>query len=105
MPVVLARWKRLVFKSRTTERGRFVWRLHVLDLKTGNESVVNESRSVDDQAEWLDGEHVLYALPTECRRKRDDGHMARARRRHRHAPHVCSRCFISLCRSSVKPNF
>ena len=54
---------RLVFKSRTTEGGRFVWRLHVLDLKTGNESVVNESRSVDDQAEWLDIDHVLYALP------------------------------------------
>ena len=54
---------RLVFKSRTTEGGRFVWRLHVLDLKTGNESVVNESRSVDDQAEWLDSDHVLYALP------------------------------------------
>ena len=29
----------------------------------GNESVVNESRSVDDQAEWLDSDHVLYALP------------------------------------------
>ena len=54
---------RLVFKSRTTEGGRFVWRLHVLELKTGTESVVNESRSVDDQAEWLDNDHVLYALP------------------------------------------
>ena len=55
--------RRLVFKSRTTEGGRFAWRLHVLDLKTGNESLVNESRSVDDQAEWLDNDHVLYALP------------------------------------------
>lgn len=54
---------RLVFKSRTTQAGRFVWRLHVLDLKTGIESVVNETRSVDDQAEWLDDDHVLYAMP------------------------------------------
>jgi Tol biopolymer transport system component len=54
---------KLVFKSRTTESGRFLWRLHVLDLKTGHESVVNENRSVDDQAEWLDNDHVLYSLP------------------------------------------
>ena len=54
---------KLVFKSRTTESGRFVWRLHVLDLKTGTESVINENRSVDDQAEWLDNDHVLYSLP------------------------------------------
>jgi Tol biopolymer transport system component len=54
---------RVVFKSRSTEGGRRMWRLHVLDLKTQAETIVNESRSVDDQAEWLDDEHVLYALP------------------------------------------
>lgn len=54
---------RLAFKSRTSEIGRRLWRLHVLDLKTQTEVVVNEPSSVDDQAEWLDADHVLYALP------------------------------------------
>ena len=40
-----------------------MWRLHILYLKTGTEVMVNEDRSVDDQAEWLDSDHVLYALP------------------------------------------
>ena len=38
-------------------------RLHVRDLAPGREAEVNETRSVDDQAEWLDPAHVLYALP------------------------------------------
>ena len=54
---------RLVFKSRTTEGGRFLWRLHILDLNTGHKAIVNETRSVDDQAEWLDNDHLLYGLP------------------------------------------
>jgi WD40 repeat protein len=54
---------RLVFKSRTTETGRLIWRLRVLDLKSRTETLVSETRSVDDQAEWLDDEQVLYALP------------------------------------------
>ena len=54
---------RLVFKSRSTEGGKFLWRLHVLDLGTGTEYPLNETRSVDDQAEWLDNDHVLYGLP------------------------------------------
>jgi hypothetical protein len=55
---------RLVFKSRTTTvGGRLIWRLHVLDLNTQAENVVNELRSVDDQSEWLDDEQVLYTLP------------------------------------------
>jgi hypothetical protein len=54
---------RLVFKSRTTVGGRLIWRLHVLDLNTQAEIVVNEPRSVDDQSEWLDEEQVLYTLP------------------------------------------
>jgi Tol biopolymer transport system component len=54
---------RLVFKSRSTEGGKFLWRLHVLELSTGTEYPLNETRSVDDQAEWLDNDHVLYGLP------------------------------------------
>ncbi len=54
---------RLVFKSRRLNAGRTVWQLHVLDLQTEAETIVNEPRSVDDQAEWLDTDHVLYGLP------------------------------------------
>jgi hypothetical protein len=39
------------------------WRLTSLDLATGVETALAETRSVDDQAEWLDDSHVLYALP------------------------------------------
>lgn len=54
---------RVAFKSRQSAAGRIVWQLHVLDLKSGAETVVSESHSVDDQAEWLDVDHLLYALP------------------------------------------
>ena len=54
---------RLVFKSRMSEIGRRLWRLHVLDLRTLAETIINEANSVDDQAAWLDSDHVLYALP------------------------------------------
>jgi hypothetical protein len=40
------------------------WRLAVLDLRTGLETVLSETRSVDDQAEWLDDGHLLYGLQT-----------------------------------------
>jgi len=54
---------RVAFKSRLTENGRRMWRLHVFNLKTQQETVVSETHNVDDQAEWLDNDHVLYALP------------------------------------------
>lgn len=39
------------------------WRLTVLDLASGRETPLAETRSVDDQAEWLDNDTVLYGLP------------------------------------------
>jgi hypothetical protein len=39
------------------------WRLAVYDLQTGQETLLAETRSVDDQAEWLDDETVIYGLP------------------------------------------
>ena len=39
------------------------WRLAVYDLRTGTETVLAETHSVDDQAEWLDDRTVLYGLP------------------------------------------
>jgi Tol biopolymer transport system component len=41
------------------------WRLHVLNLTTGRDLQLAESRSVDDQVEWLDKKRVLYGLPRE----------------------------------------
>jgi hypothetical protein len=54
---------RVVFKKRETKNGRLGWRLSVLSLQTLNAVPLAEERSVDDQAEWLDGERVVYALP------------------------------------------
>jgi hypothetical protein len=40
-----------------------IWRLHVLDLASGTDTPLAETRSVDDQVEWLDDQTVLYSLP------------------------------------------
>src|SRR5262249_11276970 len=48
---------RIAFKRRT-DRG---WRLHVLDLTTMTDTpLIAETRSVDDQLQWLDDRHILY---------------------------------------------
>lgn len=39
------------------------WRLAVYDLRSGQETVLAETRSVDDQVEWLDDATVIYGLP------------------------------------------
>jgi Tol biopolymer transport system component len=57
---------RVAYKARSIEGGRVVWRIRVLDLATKSTTKVNETRSVDDQVEWLDNDHVLYALPREA---------------------------------------
>jgi hypothetical protein len=36
------------------------WRFHVLDLATGKDTPLAETRSVDDQLSWLDDQHLLY---------------------------------------------
>jgi hypothetical protein len=53
---------RIVFKSRASSA---TWRLHLLDLATLQDTPLAESRSVDDQAEWLDDESIAYGLPSE----------------------------------------
>jgi hypothetical protein len=37
-----------------------VWRFHVLDLATGRETALAETRSVDDQLAWVDDQHLVY---------------------------------------------
>lgn len=39
------------------------WRLAVYDLGTGRETLLAEQHSVDDQAEWLDDDRILYGMP------------------------------------------
>jgi hypothetical protein len=52
---------RIAYKRRTGSEER-PWRLTVLDLATGRETPLAERRSVDDQAEWLDDDRVLYGV-------------------------------------------
>jgi hypothetical protein len=55
---------RVAFKKRVPGASAATpWRLHILDLRTGRDTAVSERRSVDDQALWLDGRTLLYALP------------------------------------------
>jgi hypothetical protein len=54
---------RLAFKKRVGARSLGWWQIAVLRLDTLAETVVNsETRSVDDQVEWLDDERVVYHL-------------------------------------------
>ena len=53
---------RIAFKKRG-DRPAGQWRLAVYDLRTGRETLLAETRSVDDQAEWLDNGTVVYGLP------------------------------------------
>ena len=54
---------RIAFKKRMPGGARPHWRPHVLHLATLEETALAETRSVDDQVEWLDDERILYALP------------------------------------------
>lgn len=54
---------RIAFKQSTTVDGRPGWSPAVLDLATGDRTVLGaEARSVDDQLEWLDDSTLLYGL-------------------------------------------
>lgn len=61
--------RRIAFKRRMPGI-RLLWRIHVLDLETGAETAAAESRSVDDQIEWLDDRTILYAHPTNVQKAR-----------------------------------
>ncbi|OAI41823.1 hypothetical protein AYO38_03475 [bacterium SCGC AG-212-C10] len=54
---------RIVFKKRVSEGlSGVTWELHLLQLDTMEEISLGEQRNVDDQAEWLDNDHVVYFL-------------------------------------------
>ena len=56
---------RVAFKRRSapTADGRRPWRIHVLELASGRETLLSEARSVDDQVEWNGNGEIVYALP------------------------------------------
>ncbi len=53
---------RVAYKTRRGNPAPGHWNIAVLDLATGNETILAETRSVDDQVEWLDDNTILYAL-------------------------------------------
>lgn len=62
----------IAFKKRVA-RGTAPWRPYILDLATMTERpVAGEDRSIDDQIEWLDAGHVLYAVPRPGQTGRQD---------------------------------
>jgi hypothetical protein len=56
----------IAFKQRTSAGGADLptWQLAVLDLATLHDHPVAETRTVDDQAEWLDNSNLVYAVDT-----------------------------------------
>ncbi len=53
---------RVGYKKRFVTDGRLIWQLYVLDLATQRETPLAEKRSLDDQIEWLDNDHILYTV-------------------------------------------
>jgi hypothetical protein len=54
---------RIAFKKRVGARSLGWWQIAVLNLNTMSEIILNnETRSVDDQVEWLDDARVVYHL-------------------------------------------
>ncbi|MGR9106439.1 MAG: hypothetical protein ACU843_05855 [Gammaproteobacteria bacterium] len=60
---------RIAFKRRAgvgDRFARFAWQIFILNLATREEMrLAGETRSVDDQIEWLDHETIIYGLPDE----------------------------------------
>jgi len=54
---------RIAYKRQVGGSGNPAWQLYLRDLASGAERpLAAETRSVDDQVEWLDDGHILYAL-------------------------------------------
>ena len=54
---------KVAYKKRLGNTTPGVWRIAVLDLATGEETLTADTRSVDDQVEWLDDNTLLYGMP------------------------------------------
>jgi hypothetical protein len=52
---------RIAYKHMLGRAG--MWQLRILDLRTGSDAPLTiETRSVDDQVDWLDDDHVMYHI-------------------------------------------
>ncbi|WP_116950076.1 TolB family protein [Jiangella endophytica] len=54
---------RIAFKKDVDDGPGVHWSIAVLDVASGDETVLDEQRNVDDQVEWLDDDTLLYGLP------------------------------------------
>jgi len=54
---------RIAFKKRSTSGPRVIWHLAVINLTTLKETLLPEPAPIDQQVQWYDNRHVLYALP------------------------------------------
>jgi hypothetical protein len=54
---------KVAYKKRVGTQGTGLWQLAVLDLATNTEVLLDGTRGLDDQAEWLDASQLLYGLP------------------------------------------
>jgi len=53
---------RVAYKKRVSTTPPYRWRIAVLDLADGTETMIADDRSIDDQVEWLDEDQLLYAV-------------------------------------------
>jgi hypothetical protein len=58
---------RIAYKKPLHTGATRTWRLATLDLASYEETTLAETRSIDDQAEWLDNSRVLYGVVEESR--------------------------------------
>jgi hypothetical protein len=65
---------RIGYKARVGKP--FQWRFHVLDLKTGRDTALQETHSVDDQIAWLDDRRLAYGFGEEVLTVPADGSSA-----------------------------
>lgn len=54
--------RRIAFKAPTVLQGR--WKLGVLEVDTGEQSVIEGTDGIDDQAVWLDDRTLAYGVPS-----------------------------------------
>jgi hypothetical protein len=54
---------KVAYKKRLGNKTPGIWRIAVLELATGQETLTADLRSVDDQVEWLDDNTLLYGMP------------------------------------------
>ncbi|MCU1424758.1 MAG: hypothetical protein JWM51_1049 [Microbacteriaceae bacterium] len=53
---------RIAYKKNVSNGAAAYWSVAVLDLTKGDETVLPDTRNIDDQVEWLDDSTLLYAV-------------------------------------------